>query len=143
MSIKEKELYEPVRAALERSFAAIGKTVVCETAATKGLGEPLKALIPPEKEILFSFLKNPGRVRSSANSERQRKSRSPRHLIDIVDRQAAAFHLHHENCSSLSLQTGGRLVGIITHIEELSRRLPSRLVVHKHSDGSQVEIQSG
>jgi exonuclease SbcC len=41
-----------------------------------------------------------------------------------------------------SLQTGGRLAGIITRIEELSRRLPSRLVVHKHSDGSQVEIQS-
>ena len=56
MSIKEKELYEPVRAALERSFTAIGKTTVSETGATKGLGEPLKALIPPGLEILFRFL---------------------------------------------------------------------------------------
>lgn len=56
MSIKEKELYEPVRAALERSFAAIGKRTVSETGATKGLGEALKALIPPGLEILFRFL---------------------------------------------------------------------------------------
>ena len=56
MAIKEEELYEPVRAALERSFAAIGKRTVSETGATKGLGEPLKALIPPGLEILFRFL---------------------------------------------------------------------------------------
>ena len=56
MAIKEKELYEPVRTALERSFAAIGKKAVSETGATKGLGEPLKALIPPGLEILFRFL---------------------------------------------------------------------------------------
>jgi hypothetical protein len=56
MSTKEKDLYEPVRAALERSFAAIGRTTVSETGATKGLGEPLKALIPPNLEILFRFL---------------------------------------------------------------------------------------
>jgi len=56
MSNKEKELYEPVRAALERSFAAIGKRTICETGATKGLGEPLKALIPEGQEILFRFL---------------------------------------------------------------------------------------
>lgn len=56
MAIKEKELYEPVRAALERSFAAIGTRTVSETGATKGLGEPLKALIPQGQEILFRFL---------------------------------------------------------------------------------------
>ena len=36
-----------MKAAIERSFASIGKTIVCETAAPKGLGEALKALIPP------------------------------------------------------------------------------------------------
>jgi hypothetical protein len=56
MLIKERELYEPVRAALERSFAAIGKKTFSETRATKGLGEPLKALIPQNLEILFRFL---------------------------------------------------------------------------------------
>ena len=56
MAIKEKELYQPVRAALERSFAAIGERTVSETGATKGLGEPLNALIPPGLDILFRFL---------------------------------------------------------------------------------------
>ena|SRR5712692_3674135 len=56
MSIKEKDLYEPVRAALERSFTAIGKRTVSETAATKGLGETLNALIPPGRESLFRFV---------------------------------------------------------------------------------------
>ncbi len=56
ISIKEKELYEPVRTALERSFAEIGKRTFLETGATKGLGEPLKALIPPGREILFRYL---------------------------------------------------------------------------------------
>jgi len=56
VSIKEKELCEPVRAALELSFAAIGKKTFSETGATKGLGEPLKALIPQGLEIIFRYL---------------------------------------------------------------------------------------
>ena len=56
MSIREKDLYERVRAALEASFAAIGKKAVCETGATKGLGEKMKALIPPGNDIVFRFL---------------------------------------------------------------------------------------
>jgi DNA repair protein SbcC/Rad50 len=39
-----------------------------------------------------------------------------------------------------SLQTGGRLVGIITHLEGLSERLPARINVQKHAEGSQLEI---
>lgn len=54
--MKEKDLYEPVRAALEQSFASIGKKSYSETGATKGLGEPLKALIPEGQEIVFRFL---------------------------------------------------------------------------------------
>jgi len=46
ISRQEKDLYEPVKAALDRSFASIGKITVIETAATKGLGESFKALIP-------------------------------------------------------------------------------------------------
>ncbi len=56
MTVKEKELYEPVRGALERAFEGIGKRAVSETGATKGLGEQLKALIPQGQEILFRFL---------------------------------------------------------------------------------------
>jgi hypothetical protein len=52
----EKELYEPVRAALHREFASIGRGVVSETAASKGLGESIKALIPVGGDILFRFL---------------------------------------------------------------------------------------
>ena len=70
MSIKEKELYEPVRAALERSFAEIGKTIVSETRATRGLGEPLKALIPPGKEILFRFLNSKPDIAGYAVTDR-------------------------------------------------------------------------
>jgi exonuclease SbcC len=39
-----------------------------------------------------------------------------------------------------SLQTGGRLVGIITHLEGLSERLPARINVQKRAEGSQLEI---
>jgi hypothetical protein len=56
MASLEKELYEPVRAALDREFASIGRSVVTETAATKGLGESIKALIPIGSDILFRFL---------------------------------------------------------------------------------------
>jgi hypothetical protein len=56
MTVKEKELYEPVRGALEQGFGGIGKKAVSETVATKGLGERLKMLIPQGQEILFRFL---------------------------------------------------------------------------------------
>lgn len=56
MTVKEKDLYEPVRAALERAFDRIGERAVSETGATKGLGEQLKALIPQGHEILFRFM---------------------------------------------------------------------------------------
>lgn len=56
MMIKEEDLYEPVRVALDRAFDGIGKRAVSETCATKGFGEQLKALIPDGQEILFRFL---------------------------------------------------------------------------------------
>jgi exonuclease SbcC len=41
------------------------------------------------------------------------------------------------------LPTGGRTVGIITHLEELSTRLPARVRVAKRPEGSRVEIDVG
>lgn len=41
-----------------------------------------------------------------------------------------------------SLPVGGRMVGIITHIEELSSRLPARVNVEKASAGSRVVVES-
>ncbi len=37
-----------------------------------------------------------------------------------------------------SLRVGGRMVGIITHLPELTARLPERIVVEKRADGSRV-----
>ncbi|MFO0983379.1 MAG: SMC family ATPase [Planctomycetota bacterium] len=39
-----------------------------------------------------------------------------------------------------ALPTGGRMVGIITHIAELTERLPARLRVHKREQGSSVVV---
>ena len=36
----------------------------------------------------------------------------------------------------IDLQSDGRLVGIISHVEELKQRIPNRLEVIKHKDGS-------
>ncbi len=38
-----------------------------------------------------------------------------------------------------SLPTGGRLVGIVTHVEGLAERMPARLLVEKHQTGSIVK----
>jgi DNA repair protein SbcC/Rad50 len=40
------------------------------------------------------------------------------------------------------LRVGGRMVGIITHIPELTMRLPERIVVEKRSDGSRVHLEA-
>lgn len=42
-----------------------------------------------------------------------------------------------------SLPTGGRMVGIITHIPELTRRLPYRVLVDKRSAGSRYRVEEG
>lgn len=39
-----------------------------------------------------------------------------------------------------SLQLGGRMVGIITHIDELSRRLPARILVSREGPKTVVEV---
>ena len=41
-----------------------------------------------------------------------------------------------------SLPVGGRMVGIITHSQELAEGLPARVVVEKRSEGSRVQIDS-
>ncbi len=56
MSAKEKDLYEPVKNALERSFASIGKQAIAETSASKGFSERLKASFPSGSEILFRYM---------------------------------------------------------------------------------------
>ena len=40
-----------------------------------------------------------------------------------------------------SLPVGGRMVGIITHIEELSSRLPARVKLEKASSGSTMMVE--
>jgi DNA repair protein SbcC/Rad50 len=42
-----------------------------------------------------------------------------------------------------SLPQGGRMVGLITHISELTARLDSRVVVEKRPDGSRVRVEAG
>lgn len=37
------------------------------------------------------------------------------------------------------LRAGGRVVGVVSHVEEMRARIPSRLVVHKRRDGSTLE----
>src|SRR5215813_6761869 len=41
-----------------------------------------------------------------------------------------------------SLRVGGRMVGIITHIPELTMRLPERIIVEKRADGSRVHSEA-
>lgn len=53
----EAELYEPVMSCLRSSFAAVGKNVNLEIAATRGLSEQVKRAIPKGSEIVFSFLR--------------------------------------------------------------------------------------
>ena len=40
------------------------------------------------------------------------------------------------------LPVGGRMVGIISHIDELSLRLPARVRVRKGSEGSQISVET-
>ena len=40
-----------------------------------------------------------------------------------------------------NLPTSGRMVGIITHIEELSGRLPACIRVEKRTSGSHIQIE--
>jgi len=39
-----------------------------------------------------------------------------------------------------SLQEGGRLVGVISHVRELQERIGARLEVHKTRDGSRTNF---
>lgn len=40
------------------------------------------------------------------------------------------------------LRAGGRVVGVVSHVEEMRSRIPSRLHVRKHRDGSSLEQRS-
>ncbi len=42
-----------------------------------------------------------------------------------------------------NLHVGGRMVGIISHIDELSLRLPARVRVKKGNEGSQISVEYG
>ncbi|MEM8641373.1 MAG: hypothetical protein AAGG51_21525 [Cyanobacteria bacterium P01_G01_bin.54] len=41
-----------------------------------------------------------------------------------------------------SLRQHDRLIGVITHIDSLAQRLPTRLVVEKRETGSTVKVMS-
>lgn len=41
-----------------------------------------------------------------------------------------------------SLHTGGRMVGVISHIETLGDRLPQRVIVEKRPEGSRLSVES-
>lgn len=56
--MSEAELYEPVMSCLRSSFAAVGKNVNLEIAATRGLSEQVKRAIPKGSDIVFSVLRN-------------------------------------------------------------------------------------
>jgi hypothetical protein len=52
----EAELYDPVMCCLRGAFAAVGKTVQFEIAATVGLSEQARRAIPKGNDIIFAFL---------------------------------------------------------------------------------------
>ena len=41
------------------------------------------------------------------------------------------------------LRAGGRVVGLVSHVEELRQRIPTRLRVRKSRSGSTLEVQAG
>lgn len=41
----------------------------------------------------------------------------------------------------MDLQSNGRMIGIISHVEELKNRIPSRVVVEKQQEGSHAKIE--
>ena len=53
----ERELYDPVMSCLRGAFAAVGKSVRFEIAATLGLSEQAKRAIPKGSDIVFGFLR--------------------------------------------------------------------------------------
>src|SRR5260370_37687964 len=53
----ETDLYQPIKKRLEELFAVKKKSCYLEVTAAKGLGEKLKGQIPPQREIVFAFLK--------------------------------------------------------------------------------------
>lgn len=78
-------------------------------------------------------------------------------MADTVQAQSGGIHLESifvdEGFGSLggedldrviqalqSLQEGGRLVGVISHVRELRERIGARLEVHKARDGSQTKF---
>ena len=78
-------------------------------------------------------------------------------MADVVQAQSGGIHLDSifvdEGFGSLggqdldrviqalqSLQAGGRLVGVISHVGELGERIDARLVVHKSNDGSTTKF---
>ncbi len=120
MAIMEKELYEPVRAALERSFAAIGKRTISETGATKGIGNPLKALIPPGLEILFRFLNRKPDIAGYVESNRGNQiftAEVKRRSLTVQDIYQAKMY------KELFGATFGFLIGTEPVAEELKRLL--------------------
>jgi len=40
------------------------------------------------------------------------------------------------------LRAGGRVVGLVSHVDELRQRIPNRLLVHKGRNGSRLELSS-
>ena len=41
------------------------------------------------------------------------------------------------------LRSGGRVVGVVSHVTEMRERIPTRLEVTKHRDGSGVRVVTG
>jgi len=54
----EKDFYEPIRQCLETLFRRVGKTVYSEIGASRGFSERAKRAIPPERSIVFAFLRH-------------------------------------------------------------------------------------
>ncbi len=54
----EKDSYEPIRRCLDALFRSVGKTVYSEIGASTGFSERAKRAIPPERNIVFAFLRH-------------------------------------------------------------------------------------
>jgi hypothetical protein len=65
----ERDWYDPVEAKLGEQLTAVADNFYLETGATKGFSERVKAAIPADREIVFSFLRRRPDILGYVNRE--------------------------------------------------------------------------
>ena len=82
-----------------------------------------------------------GRTDEQAHArEHDHAAITPAH--ELARREHAAVHGLVLGRQNLNLQAGGRMVGIVTHVDELKEEFTGRIVVRKEEGTSRVEVRS-